>query len=115
MTRLRSMTVFALIALPILFLAGTGAYHLWDRGWAFYAWWPMGLSLALGYILAWRWQGAIRGRQGEIPPPMPWTDRHRLAWKTVLERVKAADKIDDSRFSEPRFYFDTAQEMASQV
>ncbi|HEX3149144.1 MAG TPA: GTPase [Gemmataceae bacterium] len=115
MTRLRIITVFALVALPILFLAGTGAYHLWDRGWAFYAWWPMGLSLALGYILAWRWQRQLRAKQSEIPPPMHWTDRDRLAWKTVLERVKAADKIDDSRFSEPRFYFDTAQEMAGQV
>jgi uncharacterized protein len=115
MTRLRIITVFALVALPILFLAGTGAYHLWDRGWAFYAWWPMGLSLALGYILAWRWQRQIRAKQSEIPPPMHWTDRDRLAWKAVLERVKAADKIDDSKFSEPRFYFDTAQEMAGQV
>jgi uncharacterized protein len=115
MTRTRILTVVLLVALPVMFLAGAGAYHLWDRGWAFYAWWPMGLSLALAYILAWRWQKQIRARQSEAPPPMHWTDRDRLAWQSVLERVKQADKIDDTKFSDPRFYFDTAQEMAGEV
>ena len=115
MTRSRILTLVALVALPVLFLAGTGAYHLWDRGWAFYAWWPMGLSLALAYILAWRWQRRIRAQQSEAPPPMHWTDRDRLAWQTVLERVQVADKIDDARFGEPQFYFDTAQQMAGQL
>ena len=115
MTRTRIITLFLLVALPVLFLAGTGAYHLWDRGWAFYAWWPMGLSLALAYFLAWRWQRQIRARQAEAPPPMHWTDRDRLAWQRVLERVKQADKIDDTKFGDPRFYFDTAQEMAGEI
>jgi predicted GTPase len=115
MTRTRIITLFLLVALPVLFLAGTGAYHLWDRGWAFYAWWPMGLSLALAYFLAWRWQRQIRARQAEAPPPMHWTDRDRLAWQKVLERVKRADKIDDTKFGDPRFYFDTAQEMAGEI
>ena len=115
MTRTRITTLILLVALPVLFLAGAGAYHLWDRGWAFYAWWPMGLSLALAYILAWRWQRQVRARQNEGPPPMHWTDRDRLAWQTVLARVKSADAIDDTRFSDPRFYFDTAQEMAGEV
>jgi predicted GTPase len=115
MTRTRILTLFLLVALPIAFLAGTGAYHLWDRGWAFYAWWPMGLSLALAYVLAWRWQKQVRARQSEAPPSMHWTDRDRLAWQTVLARVKVAEKIDDAKFSDPRFYFDTAQEMAGDI
>lgn len=115
MTRTRILTLFLLVALPVLFLVGAGAYHLWDRGWAFYAWWPMGLSLALAYILAWRWQRQVRARQAEAPPPMHWTDRDRLAWQAVLERAKQAETIDDSKFSDPKFYFDTAQEMAGQL
>lgn len=115
MTRTRVLILVALVALPILFLVGTGAYHLWNRGWAFYAWWPMGLSLALAYILAWRWQRQIRIRQTDTEPSMHWTDRDRLAWTTVVERVKAAETIDDAKFSDPKFYFDTAQEMAQQI
>jgi uncharacterized protein len=115
MTRTRILILVLLVALPVGFLAGTGAYHLWDRGYAFYAWWPMGLSLALAYVLAWRWQRGIRARQSETPPAMHWTDRDRLAWKTVLDRVKEADKVEDAKFGDPRFYFDTAQEMAGQL
>jgi predicted GTPase len=115
MTRARITTLVLLVALPVLFLAGAGAYHLWDRGWAFYAWWPMGLSLALAYVLAWRWQRQIRARQAEAPPPMHWTDRDRLAWQKVLDRVKQADKIEDAKFGDPRFYFDTAQAMAGEI
>jgi predicted GTPase len=112
MTRARILTLVALVILPVLFLVGAGAYHLWATGWAFWAWWPMGLSLALAYILAWRWQKQIRARQSSEPPPLHWTDRDRLAWRSVEERVASSDKIESEKFGEPRFYFDTAQEMA---
>jgi uncharacterized protein len=115
MTRVRILSLIVLVVLPIAFLIGVGAYHLWDTGWAFYAWWPMGLSLALAYILAWRWQRQIRARQAEAPPPMHWTDRDRLAWKSVEARVKAADSIADDKFGEPQFYFDVAQDMAKEL
>jgi uncharacterized protein len=115
MTRVRIVTLVLLVALPIFFMIGVGAYHLWATGWAFWAWWPMGLCLALAYFLAWRWQRQIRARQAEAPPPMHWTDRDRLAWKSVEERVKSSDKIADEKFGDPKFYFDTAQEMASQL
>src|SRR5919199_4637517 len=98
MTRTRIITLVLLIALPILFLIGVGAHHLWATGWAFWAWWPMGLSLALAYILAWRWQKQLRRRQAEEPEHLHWTDRDRLAWKTVEERVKAAEAIESEKF-----------------
>jgi uncharacterized protein len=112
MTRARIVTLVTLVLLPVLFLIGAGAYHLWATGWAFWAWWPMGLSLALAYILAWRWQKQMRARQAEEPPPLHWTDRDRLAWKVIEERVKGAEAIDSEKFGEPRFYYDTAEEMA---
>lgn len=115
MTKTRIITLIALVVLPIAFMVGVGGYHLWATGWAFWTWWPMGLSLALAYILAWRWQKQIRARQSEEPPPMHWTDRDRLAWKSVEERVTQAEKIADDKFGELRFYFDTAQEMAGQL
>jgi predicted GTPase len=115
MTRVRILSLIVLVVLPVAFLIGVGAYHLWDTGWAFYAWWPMGLCLALAYFLAWRWQRQIRARQAEAPPPMHWTDRDRLAWKSVEARVKAADSIADDKFGEPQFYFDVAQDMAKEL
>jgi uncharacterized protein len=115
MTRIRIIILVILVVLPIVFLVGVGGYHLWATGWAFWTWWPMGLSLALAYILAWRWQKQIRARQSEEPPPMHWTDRDRLAWKSVEERVKDADKLSDDKFGDLRFYFDTSQEMAGQL
>jgi uncharacterized protein len=115
MTRTRIITLLALVVLPIVFLIGTGAYHLWSTGWAFWAWWPMGLSLALAYILAWRWQRQLRRGQAEDPEHLHWTDRDRFAWKTVEERVKAADAIDSDRFGQPRFYYDTAEELAREL
>ena len=112
MTRARIVTLVVLVLLPIAFLVGTGAYHLWATGWAFWAWWPMGLSLALAYVLAWRWQKQLRRRQAEDPEHLHWTDRDRLAWKSVEERVKLADAIDSEKFGQPRFYYDTAEELA---
>jgi predicted GTPase len=75
----------------------------------------MGLSLAAAYVLAWRWQRQIRVRQSDEEPSLHWTDRDRLAWQKVLDRVKGVEKIDDANFSDPRFYFDTAQEMAGKI
>lgn len=115
MTRTRILILASLVLLPIVFLIGVGAYYLWDTGWAFWAWWPMGLSLALAYILAWRWQKQIRARQAEAPPPMHWTDRDRLAWKRVEERAMKADDIPADQFGSPQFYFDVAQEMAGEL
>src|SRR5262245_1101706 len=115
MTRARIITLAVLVVLPIAFLVGTGAYHLWATGWAFWAWWPMGLSLALAYILAWRWQKQLRRRQSEGPQHLHWTDRDRLAWKTVEERVKVADAIESEKFGQPRFYYDTAEELAHEL
>src|SRR5215207_876531 len=112
MTRTRITVLVLLVVLPVLFLLGTGAYHLWDRGWSFYAWWPMGLCLATAYILAWRWQRKFRLKQAEAEPSLHWTDRDREAWKLVEARVKASDTVPAAKFEEPQFYFDTAQEMA---
>jgi predicted GTPase len=75
----------------------------------------MGLSLAIAYILAWRWQKQIRAKQSEEPPPMRWTDRDRLAWKSVEDRLKDVEKIPDNQFGDPQFYFDTARQMAESL
>jgi len=116
MTRFRILTLIALFTLPILFLVGAGTYHLWDRGWTFWAWWPMGLCWATGSILAWRWQKRIRDQQVEAPPPaMHWTDRDRLAWTRVDEYLKASLQTPDDKLGEPQFYFETAQELAGKL
>lgn len=115
MTKARLILLAALVALPIVFLIGAGAYHLWHTGWAFWAWWPMGLCLAAAYILMWRWQKQIRLRQADVPPPLHWTDRDRDAWKLVEERVAAGESVPSEKFEDPKYYFDTSQEMAGQL
>lgn len=115
MTRVRIVVLLALIALPIAFLCAVGAYYLWERGWSFWAWWPMALCLGTAYLLAWRWQRQLRRRQIQPPPTLHWTERDQDAWKLVEARVAAADKVPEDKFGVARFYFDVGQEMAEEL
>ena len=95
MTRARIITLLVLLVAPIVFLAGAGSYHLWISGWAFWAWWPMGLCFAAAYILAWRWQRSIRLKQAEAPPSLHWTDDHsKFVWVTEQDGWRHAWMVD---------------------
>lgn len=115
MMRGRLLLIASLVALPVIFLVGSGAYYLWSIGWAFWAWWPMGTCLALAYFLLWRWQKQFRLKQAEVEPELHWTDRDRDAWKIVEARVKSSDSAEPSRFEDPQFYFDTARGLADEL
>ena len=115
MSRTRVAVLIVLVALPALFLMGEGSYHLWETGWFFLAWCGMALCLSLAYVLAWRWQRANRLLRMDFPQPLHWTDRDELAWQLVEARAKAGDNVDADKLSDPKFYFDTAQEMALEL
>ncbi len=89
MIKLRVALVLGLAAAPIVFLAGVGSYHLYDRGWSFVSYWPMTACWLAAYFLGWYWVRRIRRPlptgQGE-PVPNYWTDRDQRAWQ-VVERV----------------------------
>ncbi len=57
MSRWRILTVLALMVVPVVILAGYGAYGLWkDYWWGAWVWAPMTVAMAVGWFLAWYWQ-----------------------------------------------------------
>lgn len=116
MSRWRIVIVLALLAAPVAALAALGAVFLWQRGWWFWAWWPLSLSFVLAYGLAWYWQRRHRLlRPLDLAPPLHWTERDREAWLLVEARAKAAAQLPGDKLTDFRFYADTAQEMALEL
>ncbi|MFL5340060.1 MAG: GTPase family protein [Gemmataceae bacterium] len=116
MSRWRIVVLLGLFFAPFLFLMSVGAYHLWDRHWSFYAWWPMALSISASFLLACHWQ-----RKQKLMPKMEFekiphgTDRDQQAWKIVADKAKAAEQLPPERFSEPAFYMQSGQELALEL
>jgi predicted GTPase len=115
MSQWRLLVLVGLVLLPALFLMGLGTYYLYLRGWAFFAWWPMAISLGGAYYLAYRWQRGKKLLNVDFAPEPHWTDRDRQAWKLVEARARAGDAVPPERFGDPRFYFDLAQELALEL
>jgi hypothetical protein len=113
MSRWRIAVVAGLLTLPLVILMGLGGYYLWSSGWGFYAWWPMGLSFTLGYLLAWYWHRKQQLLQRiDFTPGPTWTARDRQAWQIVEARAKAAGEIQLEQLGKVQFYVDTAQSLA---
>jgi predicted GTPase len=116
MSRWRVLVVVALVAVPFVVLAGLGSYYLWHESLWLYVWWPMAACMMAGYILGWHWQRKRKLLHAtDIPPPLHWTDRDKLAWQLVEARAKAAAKLDSTKFTEFNFYTDTGHEMALEL
>lgn len=116
MTKVRLATLAALFFAPWVFLVGVGSYHLWDRGWWFWAWWPMCLSFGLAYFLAYRW---TRGRgllpDTDQPPPNYWTDRDKSAWELVQAKARTYAAVSGEQLADPRHYTEIALDLAEKV
>ena len=116
MSRWRVSVILILFFAPFAFLIGVGSFHLWDRGWSFYAWWPMILSFTAAWLLAWHWQ-----KQKQLLPAMQFetiphgSDRDQRAWEIVAARAKAADQVPPGKLSEPAFYLQSGQELALEL
>ena len=118
MSRWRIVTVLALLIVPILILAGIGAYLLWwDIPWlGAWVWIPMTVSMALGWVLAYYWQrNKTLLRPVNFEPSVRWTERDRQAWKLVEARATSAEHIDPDKLVDPKFYLTVAQEMGLEL
>jgi predicted GTPase len=116
MSRWRILVVIGLVCVPVVGLACVGSYYLWLNGWGFIAWWPMLLSMAVGYALGWYWQHKRQLlRMPEFEAPTHWTKRDEEAWKLVEHRAEAAGMLPTEKLGELLFYVQTAQEMAQEL
>jgi predicted GTPase len=111
----RVLVLAILLAIPPLFLAGCGAYYLWQTGQWHWAWWPLSACFALAYILGWRWQKQQRLLRVDFTVPIHWTERDQLAWKLVQTRATASEKLASETLSSIPFYVKTAEEMALEL
>src|SRR6478609_3619037 len=116
MTKARIAVLALFFFAPWVFLVGVGSYHLWDRGWWFWAWWPMCLSFALTYYLAYRWTSG-RGLLPDTdhPPPNYWTDRDKAAWELVQTKAKGYAAVTGDQLADPRHYTDIALDLSEKV
>src|SRR5262245_4391343 len=90
--------LLALVAAPVLFLAGTGAWWLWHEGWMPWVWWPMAACLATAYLLGGWWQRRMRLRLSlNFENPAHGTTRDQQAWELVRARAAAVKEIDPKR------------------
>ncbi len=116
MRRLRVAVLIFLVAAPILFLLGMGWYAIWERGWTFWAWWPITGCFALAAVLAAYWyRQRDRIHPIDFTPPVHGTERDKEAWKLVEARAQNAVRTDLNRLGTPQFYLDTAQELALEL
>jgi hypothetical protein len=108
--------------LPVLFLCGVGAYHLYATGWSFAAWGGMIACFLLAYALTWYW--TRKGSRAVLPNPTYddplnyWTDRDREAWKAVEGFAAESTPFAASDLDDPNLlkrYADEAQSLALAV
>jgi hypothetical protein len=105
--------LLTLVAAPLLFLAGAGAWWLWREGWMVWVWWPMATCLATAYVVGAWWQRRARSLQSvNFENPVPGTSRDQQAWELIRARALRVKEIEPKRLLEIQFYLDTAQEMA---
>jgi len=104
---------------PLTFIVGVGAYHLWDRGWGFIAWWPMATCFLVAYYLAYRF---TKRKPVELKPdtglkdvPSYWTERDRNAWKDVQSYSLGVPPPTTEEISDMNRYAKDAQALASIV
>ncbi len=116
MSRWRVVVVIGLILAPILFLAGTGSYYLWTLHWGFFAWWPLALSMAIGYTLGWHWQRKrLLLHPPDVSAPRHWTEQDNRAWQLVQAHAQAAGSLPADKLSSFDQYLTTAKEMAEKL
>lgn len=125
MSRLRIVMLLVLFFAPWVFLVGVGSYHLvicpgpfaypFNFNWMFWAGWAMFVSIALAYLLAWRWTRRAALPQPDVPPPNYWTERDKQAWEKVKAKAASYDRVTTGQLTDPKHYTDLALDLATQV
>lgn len=115
--KIRLGVVATLVLAPVLFLTSVGMYHLWDRGWSWYTYWPMIACFLTAYLLGWYW--VRRGRDSTPsdagPQPEYWTDTDKQAWEQVEHYVATLTPPTADQFSDLNRYAAEAQDLALTV
>ncbi|HTU18616.1 MAG TPA: GTPase [Gemmataceae bacterium] len=116
MSRWRIAVVIGLVLGPFVFLAAAGSYYLWTLRWGFFAWWPLALSMGIGYTLGWYWQ---RQRLLLHPPDFSasrhWTEQDNSAWQLVQAHAQAGGSLPAEKLSSLDQYLTTAKELAERL
>lgn len=115
----RLALVGVVYALPVVFLCGVGAYHLYATGWSFVAWGGMTACFLAAYLLTIYW--TRKGSRAVLPNPTYadplnyWTERDKQAWKVVEKHAAESKPVKLDEFNDPnnlqRFAVE-AQELA---
>jgi hypothetical protein len=115
MSRWRIVVLALLWLLPVAALLGVGSYDLWERGWWFYAWWPLAGCLAAAYLLGWYWTRRNRLLPATNDPAGHWTDRDRAAWKLVEARAAQVKNVPIEQLDNLHFYLDAGRAVADEL
>lgn len=113
--RWRLIVLGILLAGPVLFLAGYGAYQLWLSNWWAWLWWPLAACFTMAYLLAWRWQKQRRLLRVDFVTSSHWTPRDQQAWQLVIKRAEAGSQLTAEQLSNVNHYVTTAQELALEL
>lgn len=116
--KIRIGAVALLFAAPVLFLIGTGVYHLWDRGYTFMAWWPMALCFLAAYGLTWHWtrrKKTLILPKSKIDAPNYWTERDKEAWAVVQVYSESVPPLAEKDLSDMNRYAADAKVLVEKV
>jgi predicted GTPase len=114
--RARAWTIVLLLLAPIVVLVGAGVRALWQAGSWWWLWWLLPLCWGVAYLLARRWhKDWLPSRAAEVEAPPYWTPTDRRAWQLVEAQEECVKTIPPERFTEARFYFDTALDMGLKI
>jgi predicted GTPase len=114
--KLRIAIVLLLALAPVVFLDGVGAYHLWDHGWSFTAYWPMAACWLAAYLLGRYWTRRRKPAEpASVPTPGYWTERDKRAWAIVEARAAAIPPLTADQFGDLNRYAADAQTLALDV
>jgi predicted GTPase len=120
MSKTRVAVIAALFLSPFVFLTSVGGYHLYHApgplgfSWLFWTWWPLFLTFALSYYLAYRWT-----RRSDLPPTDHtahyWTERDATAWEKVTTKAKSFERVTTDQLANAKHYTELSLDLAKQV
>lgn len=114
LNRWQLLTLSILSLLPIVLLAGFGAWALYSTGYWWWLWWTMPLCWGAASVL-WR----VWGKQLSIDqPPLDrthWTPQDQAATAIVEAEQQRVGEYSKQQLCDPQFYTQITQELALKI
>ena len=108
----RTLTLIALIVLPLLVYLGLGAYALWETGLFSYTFWILPGFWLLTWIVAVFWKPSQPLLEKEQSLPGHFTPRDEAALQIVRRYQEQVDHLATEQLIDPKFYLQQAQLLA---